>query len=367
MAGIVRNFSVRLKGAWRHLFGDEFAGHFDPIESNGLRAVCHAEWPNDPALIEAWEALLAAAPYATAFHSPAWQRAVVATMAKEGRLRLIVVWQNRRLVAVLPMSVRDDGLLETLAPGVSDYLDPLIHPDHEADVWRVLLKLLAKLRGGKWKNITLHNVRDGATCRTILPELAAAEGFAFESRVYESCPYLKLPKSFDEFLATLDSHERKETRRKLNKVMTKGNGRLARCGPDAAEIAASLPVVLAMMEQAPGEKGQAVKRFLRPLLEKAAPALIAQGKMWLTTLYVNDEPAACTLQFPHPDGPQLYNCGFDGAKKEWSSGVVLTAMIIQQAIESGAGVFDLLRGEENYKYKLGAVNRPLWMVNLTKL
>jgi len=363
----VQNLSSRLKDAWRNIFGDQFSGHFNPIESEGLRAVCHTSLPADPAFSAAWESLLVAAPFATAFHSPAWQTAVIATMAKEGRLRLIAVWHAEELVAVLPMSIRDDGLLETLAPGVSDYLDPLIHPDHEAAVWRILLKLLGTLRAGKWKNITFHNVRDTAPCRTILPELAAAEGFAFESTVYESCPCLTLPKTFDEFLGTLDGHERKETRRKLNKATTKGNARLTRCGSDPDEIAASLQIVLSMMEQAPGEKGEAVKRYLRPLLEKGAPALITQGKLWLTTLHINDEPAACTLQFPHRDGPELYNCGFDAAKKEWSSGVVLTAMIIQRAIESGAKTFDLLRGEEPYKYKLGAINRPLWMINLRKL
>lgn len=367
MDGIVQNFSDRLKGALRHLLGDEFSRHYDPVESNGLRAVCHNAWPDDPALINAWETLLTQTPFASGFQSPAWQRAVIELMAKEGRLRLIVVWRGTQLLAVLPMSIRDDGLLETLAPGVSDYLDPLIHPDHETEVWRVILKLLAKLRAGKWKNITFHNVRDAATCRNILPELAAAERFAFESRIYENCPCLTLPKTFDEFLASLDSHERKETRRKINKATTKGSAQITRCGTGPAEIAKALPIVLSMMEQAPGEKGEAVKRFLRPLLEKAAPALIAQGKLWLTTLYINNEPAACTLQFPHADGPMLYNCGFDAAKKEWSSGVVLTAQIIQRAIESGAKTFDLLRGEEPYKYKLGATNRPLWMLNLTKL
>jgi CelD/BcsL family acetyltransferase involved in cellulose biosynthesis len=363
----VQNFSDRLKGALRHLIGDEFSRHYDPVESNGLRAVCHNTWPTDPAFITAWETLVTQTPFATTFHSPAWQRAVVEVMAKEGRLRLITVWQGAQLRAVLPLSIRDDGLLETLAPGVSDYLDPLIHPHHETQVWPVILKLLAKLRSGKWKNITFHNVRDAATCRNILPQLAAAEGFAFESRIYENCPCITLPKTFDDFLTSLDSHERKETRRKINKATTKGSAQITRCPTDPAEIAKALPRVLSMMEQAPGEKGEAVKRFIRPLLEKAAPTLIAQGKLWLTSLNINNQPAACTLQFPHADGPMLYNCGFDPAKKEWSTGVVLTALIIQNAIESGANVFDLLRGEEPYKYKLGATNRPLWMLNLTKL
>jgi CelD/BcsL family acetyltransferase involved in cellulose biosynthesis len=365
--GIVRNFSDRLKGAWRQLLGDEFGGRFDPVEANGLRAVCHIEWPVEAELIEAWEVLLGATPAGTTFHSPVWQKAVVELLAKPGRLRLIVVWRGSELIAVLPMSVRDDGLLESLAPGVSDYLDPLIHPEHEADAWRVILKLMTKLRAGKWKGVTLHNVRDGAACRGILPELAAAEGFSFESTVYESCPALTLPKTWEEFLVTLDSHERKETRRKVNKVMTKGAGRVVRCGSDPAEIAAALPVAMGLLEQAPGEKGLAIKKVIRPLLENAGPELIARGKLWLTTLYVNEEAAACTIQFPHATGAQLYNCGFDGGKKEWSPGVVLVAQVIQLAIEAGAGCFDLLRGEEPYKYKLGAVNRPLWMVNLKKL
>jgi CelD/BcsL family acetyltransferase involved in cellulose biosynthesis len=106
---------------------------------------------------------------------------------------------------------------------------------------------------------------------------------------------------------------------------------------------------------------------LRPLLTRAAPPLIASGRLWLTTLYVQGAPAACTLQFPHSTGPMLYNCGYDDAHREWSPGVVLTAQIIRDAIEAGNGTFDLLRGQEPYKYRLGAVDRPLWMISLAKV
>jgi len=363
----VPNLSHRIKGAIKQLLGEGFDTCPKPIDLGPLRATCHNDWPTDPALIRSWNNLLATVPSANTFQSPAWQRAVVETLAKPGRLRLITVSQADRIVAVFPLSIRDDGLLETLAPGVSDYLDPLIAPELEADVWRILLKIFSRLRSGKWKSITLHNIRDNAPCRALLPELAAAEGFAIESRTDQSCPCLTLPKSWDDYLATLDAHERKETRRKINKVMTRGNGRLVRCSHDPADIASSLATALSLMEQAPGEKGEAVRKAIRPLLEKAAPELILNNLLWLTTLYIHNQPAACTLQFPHTAGPELYNCGFDNTLREWSAGVVLTAQIIQQAIESGAEVFDLLRGEEPYKYKLGATNRPLWMISLTKV
>jgi CelD/BcsL family acetyltransferase involved in cellulose biosynthesis len=364
--GLVQNFSHRLKGAWRRIVGAGFDRCTEPIELGGLRANCHEQWPGEPDVIPAWDALLQDVPTATGFHSPVWQEAVYHTLGKPGRLRLILVRDGPRMVGVLPMHVRDDGLLESMAPGVTDYLDPLTLPGREADVWRVALKLLARLRAGRWKNVALHNVRDAATCRAILPDLAHAEGFEFTERIAEHCPAVTLPRTWDDYLATLDPHVRKETRRKLNKATTKGNARVVRCSPDATEIAATLRTAFSLMEQAPGAKGQAVRKTLRPLLERAAPPMIASGRLWLTTLYVNDAPAACTLQFPHPTGPMLYNCGYDDAHREWSPGVVLTAQIIRDAIDAGAATFDLLRGQEPYKYKLGAIDRPLQMITLRK-
>src|SRR5437868_6284483 len=97
----------------------------NPIEVGGLRTMCYPDWPwKDGKLLAAWEELCKAVPGATTFHSPAWQRAVIETQAKADRLRLLTISAGEQLVAVLPLSVRDDGLLETLAPGVSDYLDP---------------------------------------------------------------------------------------------------------------------------------------------------------------------------------------------------------------------------------------------------
>jgi CelD/BcsL family acetyltransferase involved in cellulose biosynthesis len=363
----VTDLTRHLKRAWRKLFPRPFDRCDAPVELHGLRAVCHHDFPTDPALLGAWEHLLAATPSATTFHSPTWQRAVYQTQGKPDRLRLLTVWRDAQPLALLPLHIRDDGLLETLAPGVTDYLDPLILPDHESAVWPLLLKLLSKLRSGPWRGVTLHNLRDNSPTRTILPDLARREGFAADAKIVENCPALALPTTWDDYLATLDPHERKETRRKVNKAITKADARVVRCSADPTEIARSLPIALSLMEQAPGEKGEAIKRHLRPLLEQAAPRLIAENKLWLDTLHLNDEPAACTLQFPHPTGPQLYNCGFDASKREFSPGVVLTAEILRQAVESGAPTFDLLRGQEPYKYKLGATDRPLWRITLTKV
>jgi hypothetical protein len=223
-----------LRAAYRRQFPPAFDRCAEPLEHAGLRAVCHEEWPEDEATISAWQALADRAPFATGFHQPTWQRAVCQTLGKAHRLRLITVWEKGeggsggRLLAVLPMSLRDNNLLESLSPNVTDYLDPLIAPDCEVQVWPIVLKLFRALRQGVIKNIRLHHVRNDAPCRGILREMAGSEGFDFAENVTQFAPQLALPASWEEFLATLDAHERKETRRKINKVMTKAKANITR-------------------------------------------------------------------------------------------------------------------------------------------
>jgi CelD/BcsL family acetyltransferase involved in cellulose biosynthesis len=45
--------------------------------------------------------------------------------------------------------------------------------------------------------------------------------------------------------------------------------------------------------------------------------------------------------------------------RAWSPGIVLFGMLIRRSIEQGHKVFDLLRGQYDYKYRLGATDHPL--------
>jgi len=58
--------------------------------------------------------------------------------------------------------------------------------------------------------------------------------------------------------------------------------------------------------------------------------------------------------------------GFDPDYARWSVGTVLFGYAIQHAIEEGAREFDFLRGEEEYKYRLGAQNRHYRTLKVVK-
>ena len=56
----------------------------------------------------------------------------------------------------------------------------------------------------------------------------------------------------------------------------------------------------------------------------------------------------------------LYNSGLDAARfLRFSPGIILTAHLIQHSIETGRELFDFMRGDEAYKYKLGGIDTTI--------
>jgi CelD/BcsL family acetyltransferase involved in cellulose biosynthesis len=331
---------------------------FDPMTLDDLTVHCRATWPTD---LAAWDALSRRLPTATPFHAPAWQIAGWTAGRIRGRLRFITVQRGDDLVAALPLCLNPAGGLHSPGASLCDYLDPLIVPQSEPACWRAILAFVAAHWDRQLAEFTLHNNRASAACRSLLPPLAQAAGFSCEETRVDDAPAIPLPQSWEAFLDSLEAHERKELRRKLNKAQTKGEARLVR-----AEDASLLDQALHTMEAAGGEKGAAVRGYVRPLLEAVAPALLGDGRLELWTLQIQGRPAAYLIQLAGPDGPMLYNLGYEASMKEWSPGVVAVGLSIRQAIERGAKVFDLLRGREPYKHKLGAMDRPVYRITLKR-
>jgi CelD/BcsL family acetyltransferase involved in cellulose biosynthesis len=324
------------------------------VEWEGMRAVLLEDWPGEG--MDQWKELARGADY-TFFHAPIWKRAVWGCWRPRGhghgrgRLRVAVVWRGRRLVGVLPMQFSRKAGYQTPAPHITDYLDPLIAADALPCAGRLILRLLRD-----HPPLTLHNVRSDAPTLAAWRTAAAAEGWTVQETVAEQCPVLPLPSSVDQWMDRLTPHFRKELRRKIRKVMEKGGGRLERCQPDRAE--AGIEQLIALMQHR-GQKAVDVQRTLGPILRAAGPVLIRDGRLRLSTLVVHDRPAACILESPTPRGPMLYNSGFDTGMKAWSPGLVAVALSIGRSIEQGERQYDFLRGQEPYKYELGAEDRAL--------
>lgn len=329
----------------------------------GAVAECHAAWPEDGAFERQWRALWSRCPRASTFNHPIWQRCAVGAALPEGALRLITVRRevDGELLAVLSMEHRPSGFVESAGPAASDHLDPLVDPAHEAPAWRAAARLFRDLWDAPLRGITFHNVSDAWAGEADLAAACREAALAAEVSAAGASARLDLPADWDAYLASLDAHERKELRRKLRKAQEQGGARLeVVTRPDAAALARALDLI----EAADESKRLWLRANVRPLLERAGPALLEAGRMRLLLLHVQDRPAAALIDLPSSQGPMLYNSGFDPAARPWSPGVVLFATCIRDAIERGCGRIDFLRGGHAYKYRLGAADAPLRRVSI---
>ncbi|MCU0476705.1 MAG: GNAT family N-acetyltransferase, partial [Anaerolineae bacterium] len=58
----------------------------------------------------------------------------------------------------------------------------------------------------------------------------------------------------------------------------------------------------------------------------------------------------------------VYNSGLNPAHAPLSPGIVLLCHLIRWAAENGMTAFDFLRGNEEYKYRMGGIDQPLYML-----
>ena len=333
------------------------------VEHMGFHASCHRQWPTHSAFVAGWDRLSQVCSHATPFSSRTWQQEGISPTMRPGALRLITITRGEELLAVLPMEFTPTGFLESIGHATSDYLDPLVDPALQPQAWAAILALLDDLWDRELKAVTFHNVRHDSPAREILPNAAAAHGLTCDQTVVNNAARIKLPPTWENYLDSLDSHERKELRRKIRKAEEQAKAQLF-IMDNTNWDESRLNTALNLVEAADATKGEWFAMNVRPMLVKIAFALAREGRLRLLMLMLGEVPAAALFEFSSPSGPLLYNSGYDPNQRQWSPGAVMFGLALKEAIENKAQVFDLLRGREEYKYRLGAVDDPLFRISI---
>lgn len=240
--------------------------------------------------------------------------------------------------------VLTDGLV-TIAgdPDVTDYHSPL-----GAGLAMLIEELAATVPPGTQFDLDSLPGRASSGLNDALLD----NGFTPHGAVHEVAAVLELPDTFDDYLAALSKKERHETRRKIRRFgEALGEPRVVRYkGADAVGRFAE------MHRHSSGDKGE----FMTTSMESFFLALHERADAIIDVL-VGDEdvPAAAAFGFEDDAAYYLYNSAYEPQYRDSSPGVVLLAKLIEQAIDSGRRTFDFLKGDEAYKFRLGATERPL--------
>ena len=313
-----------------------------------------------------WKEVLARDPDRHIFATPEWNRVWWEEFGEGKDLFLLTMRRAGDIVGIVPLYRKhetDRKLLRFLG-GVelTDYLGPICAVEDRADVIEALVSWLGRDEV-EWDVFDAHNMPVPFGFGEFLIERADRHGYRFEVDQEETSAILLLPESWDAYLESLDPKERRELKRK--------NRRFIREVPDAAfrrtteeTLEADLRYFIEMHRGAEGHKGHFMKPEIATFFERAARSLMPLGWLRLDFLEIAGRPVASTFSFELGGRFYLYNSAYEPDVSRLSPGVVLVSRLIEESIERGLTTFDFLRGQERYKYQLGAQAVPLNNVRL---
>jgi CelD/BcsL family acetyltransferase involved in cellulose biosynthesis len=317
-----------------------------------------------------WNDLLARSSTDVPFLRWEWQKTWW-THLGEGELFLIAVRAaDGQLVGLAPLFRLDEithtSLCVVGCVDVSDYLDIIVARGQETPVYAALLDALAGPDAPSWSKWELCNIPEASPTLSVLSEAARAHGCTTAQSVQSVCPVIRLPDTWDDYLAGLSKKDRHELRRKIRRAQEAGKTTFSIThGEDLLD--ADLDDFIELLIQSSPDKADFMDKSMRAFFHAAGHAAQRAGWLQLAFMEVDGVRAAAYMNFDYNRHVMVYNSGLDTDRfGHLSPGVALAGWTIRHAIEQKRAVFDFLRGDEEYKYRLGATDTHIYRLSIQR-
>lgn len=249
---------------------------------------------------------------------------------------------------------------------VSDYLDILSAPEDAPAVWAAFGRFLRDC-ADQWDIFDLHNITQNSATRTLAYDWAKAAGYEVSERVEEVCPVIDLPANGDieAWLTAMGKKNRHELRRKMRRFEERFPD-FKYYTSDCADCKDGLTDFYALHRASAGNKQEFMDDKMERFFTEMVNALTDHSWIRLSFLEVEGKRVASYLSFDYNNKIYLYNSGYDPAYREYSVGVALLVYYIKEAMRTGHTRFDFLRGNERYKYDLGAEDTEVFNIQIAR-
>jgi CelD/BcsL family acetyltransferase involved in cellulose biosynthesis len=305
---------------------------------------------------EGWRSLWERDPAATLFQRPEYTRIWLTEFAGDRSPAVVEVRDGGALTGLVTLSADADGVLRFLGdPALTDYFGPVSSPE---DRDAVASAIVQAVEGLDWQRAELCGLSADAGWFDPLARAAKASGFAVDEAQQEVCPRISLGGTFDDYLMSLNSKLRHEIKRKARKLEREAGPFTIRLETGSG-VHDDMETFFDMYRASEGPKGHFAHWGLAGFFILLARTFGANGWLRLSFLEIDGKAIAGVFAFAARGTWYVYNAAFDQSYRELAPGMVLMAETIRLATEEGAHTFDLMRGDEPYKYRFGAVDVPL--------
>ncbi len=327
----------------------------------------HKDFSEIPA--SAWnelaEAGISDTPFARHEMLSTWWNTLGGGEWQDAPLVLISASENNQLIGIAPLFQAEyEGHPALLLVGsieVSDYLDLIVRPHDLPRFLSGLLDFLAQTECCRGLPLDWYNIPDSSPTLAALQAEAERRGWEYRQVSYRPTPRIALDGGFEAYLARIDKKQRHEIRRKMRRAAESQLPLRFYVVEDRLTLDAEIDSFFELMSHDASKAG-----FLKPAMRTHVASLMRtafdHGYLWLAFLSLDGVKAAAALNFDYKNKLWGYNSGVNRDFMDLSPGWVLLTNQIQWACDHGRYEFDFMRGEEEYKYRFGGVNKYVMRV-----
>jgi CelD/BcsL family acetyltransferase involved in cellulose biosynthesis len=293
----------------------------------------------------AWSTLADVIPHVTPFQLPHWQLTWWRHFGS-GQLLALSWWHKDLLVGIVPCFLhRWEGRRQTtlIGSGISDYLEPLIHPEHRVEVIGGLQSYLQSSHDWdicNWQDLAAD------TC------LSQLKGSVLEPDM--NCSEVPLIGSFEEFWKNRSTDMRRNLRRYSDRARSMGAiGFQAVSSADQGLLDALVRLHAARWERR-GESGMIAANSSGPFLRDVTNAFAARNTLRYFVIRFREKVAAILLAFVSRNIVYAYLSAFDPEYEVFGFGRNLLYEAFRFAYGNHYAAWNFCRGNEHYKFSWGA-------------
>jgi CelD/BcsL family acetyltransferase involved in cellulose biosynthesis len=301
-------------------------------------------------LSRAWSALAARRTPPSIFLTPEW----IAVARAHDTAEPLTLAAGDPPFGIAALARDRDGTLRFAGGELTDEQDVVAPAGSEGATATAVARWLAAERTPR---VVLEYVPEDAPTLAAVAEALGAAGYRVTRSRLVTSPRLRLAADFESYVRSLGKKERHELRRKLRRLETATDATF-RWAADG-ERAAALDRFFDLHRLSRGVKADFMTADVERFFRDVADALWPLGRLRLGVLRAHGSDAAVLFAFAYGGTLALYNAAYDPALGSLSLGIVSHAWAVREAIAERFDTYDLLRGDEPYKYDLGAKDRWL--------
>ncbi len=307
-----------------------------------------------------WAVLHARIDGATPFTHPAWHQVWLRHFGDACAPVFLSFRLGDELVGAAALDPSGDVARQLGDHNVCDYAGVLALSGYEQSV---ALGLLEWLMEDYTPALELWGVPEDSSLRSAFAAVAPRFNWSYGETPEAIAPGVDLPGDFEAFVASLPKHDRHELRRKLRNLDAAGSVSYE-VATTASEIAPQIDGLLEMMRTSRDAKAAFLTPGMEAFFRDLGATFGALGMARLSTLRLDGQAVARTFSFENATTEFLYNSGFDPEFAHLAVGLASKAYAIEDAIRRGKKRFDFLRGDEEYKRRLGGVPSRIYTLSL---